>query len=114
MPSVVDTIPKPVHRVKGGTLRVGKMRVSLDSVVYAFNRGESPAEIQYNFDTLSLAEIHGAISYYLHNKAAVDKYLEEVRLDFEKRREEDRARPDYISLEMLLARKKEREKNGTR
>jgi uncharacterized protein (DUF433 family) len=90
---------------QGGTLRVGKTRVSLDSVVYAFSRGENPVEIQRSFDTLSLAEIHGAISYYLHNKTAVDKYLERRRIDFEKRREEDRSHPDYISLEMLLARK---------
>jgi hypothetical protein len=32
-------------------------------------------EIQRNFDTLSLAEIHAAIAYYLHNKEAVDRYI---------------------------------------
>jgi uncharacterized protein (DUF433 family) len=105
MSSVIGTIPKPVRLVEGGTLRVGNSRVSLDSVIYAFNRGENVAEIQHSFDTLTLAEIHGAISYYLHNKAEVDKYLERRELDFEKRRAEDRARPDHITREMLLARK---------
>ncbi len=114
MVSIVGTIPKPVHLVEGGTLRVGNTRVSLDSVVYAFNRGENAAEIQYAFDTLSLAEIHGAISYYLHNKSEVDKYLEGRRIDFEKRRAEDRTRSNHITREMLLARKNGSDKNGTR
>jgi len=108
MATTVGTIPKPVRSVEGGTLRVGNTRVSLDSVVYAFNRGENAAEIH----TLSLAEIHGAISYYLHNKSAVDKYLERRRLEFEKLRAQDHARPDHISREMLLARKKDSDKTG--
>lgn len=82
------TIPKVVRRVEGGTLRVGNSRVSLDSVVYAFNRGENAAQIQYSFDSLSLADIHAAIAYYLHNKAKVDKYLAKREIEFEKARAE--------------------------
>ena len=110
----VGTIPKPVRLVEGGTLRVGKTRVSLDSVVYAYNRGEDAAEIQRDFDTLSLAEIHAAISYYLHHKNVVDKYLADRSADFERRRSEDRARPNHITREMLLARKNGMEKNGSK
>ena len=72
-------------------------------------RGETAAEIQYSFDTLTLAEVHAAIAYYLHNKAEVDEYLELGRLEYEKRRLEDRAKGiPRITREMLLARK-----NGT-
>ena len=100
------TLPKIVRRVEGGTLRVGNTRVSLDSVVYSFNRGETPAEIQYAFDTLSLAEIHGAISYYLHNKTEVDKYLERRRVEFERLRAENHAQePNRLMREKILARK---------
>lgn len=99
------TLPKIVRRVEGGTLRVGNTRVSLDSVVYAYNRGEDAKQIQENFDTLSLAEIHAAIAYYLHNKEKVDKYLAKGAAEFERRRAEDRARPNHITREMLLARK---------
>ena len=67
MATIVGTIPKSVKMNSHGVLRVGNTRVSLDSVVYAFNRGEDAAEIQRNFDTLSLAEVHAAIAYYLHN-----------------------------------------------
>jgi uncharacterized protein (DUF433 family) len=86
MPVSFGTIPRAIRRVQGGTLRVGNSRVSLDSVVYAFNRGEGAAEIQDAFDTLSLAEIHAAIAYYLHNKEKVDKYLAKRELEFEKAR----------------------------
>ena len=99
------TLPKIVRRVEGGTLRIVGTRVSLDSVVYSFNQGVTPTEIQENFDTLSLADIHAAIAYYLHNKEKVDKYLARRKAAFEKLRAEARLRPDYISREMLLARK---------
>jgi uncharacterized protein (DUF433 family) len=99
------TIPKVVRRVDGSTLRVGNTRVSLDSVVYAYNRGETPEEIQYNFDALSLAEIHAAIAYYLYNKGEVDKYVAEREAEFERMREERRKDPNRITRELLLARK---------
>lgn len=106
MASVVGTIPKPVRLDEGGGLKVGKTRVSLDSVVYAFNRGEDAVEIQRNFDTLSLAEIHSAIAYYLHNKAKVDAYLERQLVRFDKMKAEHEAKyPPNITREMLLARK---------
>ncbi len=106
MASIVDTIPKPVRVDKGGGLKVGNTRVSLDSVVYAFNRGEDASEIQRNFDTLSLAEVHAAIAYYLHNKAKVDAYLEEQLIEFNRVRAEHEAEyPPKITREILLARK---------
>lgn len=103
------TIPKAVRKDEGGTLRVGNTRVSLDSVVYAFNRGEDAAEIQRNFDTLSLAEIHAAIAYYLHNKEKVDKYLVKREKEFDEQRAKyEKEFPPNVTREMLLARK-----NGT-
>ncbi|MEO8025289.1 MAG: DUF433 domain-containing protein [Bryobacteraceae bacterium] len=54
---------------------VAGTRVSLDSLVHAFHRGESPETICENFETLHLEEVYGAIAYYLSNQAAVDSYL---------------------------------------
>lgn len=115
MASIVGTIPKPVRLDDGGGLKVGKTRVSLDSVVYAYNRGETAAEIQYAFDTLSLAEIHAAIAYYLHNKAAVDEYLKQQEIRYERMRAEHEAQfPPKITREMLLARKNGEDPNWPR
>lgn len=106
MATTIGTIPKPVRMNEQGVLRVGRSRVSLDSVVYAFNRGEDAAEIQRNFDTLTLAEVHAAIAYYLHNKAEVDEYLEMARKREDEIMEEiEREFPSRLTRETLLARK---------
>ncbi len=106
MAVTIGTIPKPVRRDKYGVLRVGETRISLDSVVYAYNQGMNAAEIQYGYDTLSLAEVHAAIAYYLHNKSEVDEYLavQEIK-QVEIRKRIERDFPPKITREMLLKRK---------
>src|ERR1041385_8120416 len=69
---------------RNGGYYVAGTRVSLDSVVYAFNRGESPEQILENFQMLQqLAKVYGAIAFYLDNKEAIDSYLEEAEREFE-------------------------------
>ena len=105
MASIVGTIPKPVRMVEG-TLRVGDSRVSLDTVVYHFNNGLDAAEIQRDYDSMSLAQVHAAIAYYLHNKAQVDAYLAEQEIRQEQiRKRIERDFPLKLTREMLLARK---------
>jgi len=65
-----------VRSHENGALRVGKTRVSLDSVVYAFHQGHSAETIQQQFPSLSLEEVYGAIAYYLANREEVERYLE--------------------------------------
>jgi uncharacterized protein (DUF433 family) len=66
-----------------GGFYVAGTRISLDSVVYAFNEGDSPEAIQENFPLLKRAQIYGAIAFYLDHKAEIDKYLEETEREFE-------------------------------
>jgi uncharacterized protein (DUF433 family) len=113
MATITETMPKPVRMDSHGVLRVGDTRVSLDSIVYEFNRGEDAATIQRNFDTLSLAEVHAAIAYYLHNKADIDKYLKEQEIEqdnIQKRIERDF--PPKVTGEMLLRRKNGEDPEG--
>jgi uncharacterized protein (DUF433 family) len=63
-----------IERNDGGYYIAGT-RVSLDSIVHAFLRGESPETICQNFELLRLEEVYGAIAYYLANQADVDAYL---------------------------------------
>jgi uncharacterized protein (DUF433 family) len=51
-------------------------RMSLDSVVYSFERGNSPEAIEQSFPSLKLAQIYGAIAFYLDHQAEVRAYLE--------------------------------------
>ena len=44
---------------RDGNYFVAGTRVSLDSIVYAFRRGESPETICQNFEVLHLEEVYG-------------------------------------------------------
>ena len=67
----------------GGYYVAGPVRISLDSVVYSFNNGDSAETIQQNFPALKLAQIYGAIAFYLDNRALIDKYLDDTEREFE-------------------------------
>jgi uncharacterized protein (DUF433 family) len=58
-----------------GAYYVAGTRISLDSIVHAFHRGESAETICQNFELLGLEEVYGAIAYYLANQADIDAYL---------------------------------------
>ena len=60
---------------RDGNYYVAGTRVSLDSIVHAFHRGESAETICQNFEVLRLEEVYGAIAYYLANQAPIDAYL---------------------------------------
>lgn len=65
-------------------------RVSLDSLVYAFLRGESPEGIADSFPALELEQIFGALAFYMANRDIVDRYLSEARREFEALRGQSR------------------------
>ena len=60
---------------RNGNYYIAGTRISLDSIVHAFRRGESPETICQNFELLRLEEVYGAIAYYLANQADIDSYL---------------------------------------
>jgi uncharacterized protein (DUF433 family) len=97
----------PLSADEAGVLRVAGTRVSLDSVVYAFDEGATPEEIAQDFPTLDLAAVYSIIGYYLQNRAEVEEYLERRRERREELKTEVEARSDSKGLrERLLTRKK--------
>ena len=69
---------------RDGGYYVAGVRISLDSIVYAFNRGESPERILEEFPLLDrVSRVYGAIDFYLDHQAEIDKYLEETEREFE-------------------------------
>jgi uncharacterized protein (DUF433 family) len=83
-------------------------RVSLDSIVYAFLDGNSPESIVESFPALSLEEVYGGIAFYLANRVHVDEYLREGEREFERMREESRAKNPvfYERLRSILENKR--------
>ena len=74
----------PYIEERNGGLYVAGTRVSLDSVVILFQEGASPEKIVQSFSTLKLAQVYGAIAYYLENEQAINEYLAEGEREFER------------------------------
>jgi uncharacterized protein (DUF433 family) len=96
----------PLSQDQAGVLRVTGTRVSLDSVIYAFNEGATPEEIVQQYPTLDLKDVYAVVSYYLQNRDEVEKYLDERRAARQELKKELEARFDPRGIrERLLARK---------
>ena len=68
-----------------GALRIAGTRVGLDCIVAYFEEGRTPEQIVHSFPTVTLAQVYGAIAYYLENKKLVDDFFAEVDREFERR-----------------------------
>src|SRR5467141_956238 len=58
-----------------GVYYIPGTRISLDSIVYAFREGCSPETIREDFEGLTLAQVYGAIAFYLDHQADIEGYL---------------------------------------
>lgn len=82
----------PIKTNKDGVILVSKTRVTLDTIIHAFNEGATAEEIFYQYPSVPLADIYSVIGYYLRQKKQVDSYLRRrekqavvIRLENEKR-----------------------------
>ena len=69
---------------------VSGTRVSLDSVVHEFLKGDSPESIAKSFPALSLEQVYGAITFYLGRREEIDNYLACEHEEFEAMRRRSR------------------------
>jgi uncharacterized protein (DUF433 family) len=100
------TTTVPLSQDRAGVLRVTGTRVSLDSVIYAFNEGATPEEIVQQYPTLDLKDVYAVVSYYLQNRDEVETYLAQRQTERQELKKEIEARHDPRGLrERLLARK---------
>ncbi|MGD1069938.1 MAG: DUF433 domain-containing protein [Bryobacteraceae bacterium] len=90
---------------RNGGYFIRDSRVSLDSVVCAFLRGESPEGIAESFPSLDLEQIFGALAFYIANREIVDQYLRQGREEFEALREQARRRHPALYRKLAEARR---------
>jgi uncharacterized protein (DUF433 family) len=95
-----------VEQREGG-LYVAGTRVTLDSIVFCFREGLSAETILGEFETLTLAQVYGAIAYYLDNQAPVDSYLLLQRQRFEEARATAEPLPDGLRRRLAAARQQQ-------
>lgn len=77
MELITKTNPLPLKKDPSGVIRISGTRITLETILSAFNSGSTCEEIIYQYPVLNLADIYEVISYYLRNREAVDIYLEE-------------------------------------
>jgi uncharacterized protein (DUF433 family) len=56
---------------------VGRSRVTLDTVIEAYQHGTRPEAIAEQFPAVTIAEVYGTIAYYLQHQVMLDAYLRE-------------------------------------
>jgi uncharacterized protein (DUF433 family) len=80
--------PVPLRIDDQGAIRVGQSRVTLDVLLQYWRLGMKPEEIARGLDTLSLADVHGALAYYFRHQTEMDDYLRRREEEAEKLRQE--------------------------
>ena len=106
MSLVIEAPPVPLSTDDDGVMRVGKTRVPLDTVVFAFNEGSTPEEIVMSYPTLALGDVYAIVNYYLHNRPEVDAYLGQRETEAARIKEENEKRfPQAGIRARLLARR---------
>ena len=103
----LTTTPVPLATDPSGLVRVGGTRVSLDTVVAAFEEGATAEEIVQQYPSLGLADVYAVIGYVLHHRAEVNRYLRDRKRQAAEVRGEAERRLDPAGLRArLLARRR--------
>ncbi len=65
----------PLIADREGTIRVRGTRVTLDSIIMAFQNGATAEAVAQKFPPVTLADVYQVIAYYLHHSAEIDNHL---------------------------------------
>jgi uncharacterized protein (DUF433 family) len=109
MTVAITTETVPVVTGGDGVIRVGKTRVTLDTVIAAVLDGATAEEIAYQYPSLDLADVYSVLGYYLRRRTEIDIYLQRRRDQSEKARQQNEALFDPSGVrDRLLARRASR------
>ena len=75
----IQPIPLPLQFDAHGVCRVAGTRVTLLTLIDAFQEGATPEEIYQEYPSVSLADVYAVIAFYLGHRDEIDAYLETVR-----------------------------------
>ena len=79
--------------VSEGAIRIAGTRVNIETILRDYREGASPEEIVLRYPTLSLEQVHAAITYYLANREKLEAYLELVKRQQEEAWQEQQRHP---------------------
>jgi uncharacterized protein (DUF433 family) len=103
---VILTEPIPLEMDADGVVRVGGTRVTLDTIVDAFENGATAEELVFQYPSLNLSDVYFVIGYYLQRRAEVEAYLQQRRQLADEVRQQNEARFNPHGIrDRLLARR---------
>ncbi len=80
--TLVETLiaePPPLRLNADGVLLVVGTRIPIETLINAYEQGDSPNQIVADYDSLHLDDVYGVLRYYLRHRQEVDRYLRERR-----------------------------------
>ncbi|MGA9774044.1 MAG: DUF433 domain-containing protein [Blastocatellia bacterium] len=102
----IETETVPMQMDADGVIRIGGSRVTLDTVVDAFDAGATAEEIVQQYPSLNLADVYSVIGYYLRRRSEIEDYLQQRRQQAVEIRKQNESRFEAKGIrERLLARK---------
>lgn len=69
--------PIPLWTDADGVVHVKSMRLTLDTLVATFDRGDTPHEIVSSFAGIDLPDVYAILAHVLRHRRDVDAYLAE-------------------------------------
>ena len=97
----------PIHSDADGVIRISGTRVTLDTIVAAFENGATAEEIAQQYPSVGLADVYAVIAYYLHHRPEIRSYLHQRAQHSARVREENERRFDPSGVrDRLLARRR--------
>lgn len=81
-----------------GNLYIGHSRVTLQTLIEAWQSGRTPEQLHDSFPTVPLVAIYGAITYYLEHKDEADAFFRETdELDAHRHASDEAAHNEFYS-----------------
>ena len=104
-PFVLQPIPQPLHWEEGGVIRIGNSRISFDLIIDRYESGATAEDIVRLYDSLDLADVYAAISYYLRHRDQLKSYLQRRAAEADSVQARMESQRPRVTRDELVARK---------
>ena len=105
----LQPIAPPLDSTPDGAIRVAGTRVSLETLVAAFDAGATAEEIAQQYPSLHLADVYAVISYVLIHRVEIDDYVrtrvstvQRLRAELENRAPQDAIRARLLARRRIV------------
>jgi len=78
----------------------------------AFKKGDSPEQIQDSFPSLTLAQVYGAVAWYLNNHRDAEENLNARAAEADAIRQQIENEPEYVAFRETMRQRREQINQG--